>query len=432
MELFRQTNIDFLKYKWWAIGASWALIIVGLFTIFVQKGLKFGIDFSGGTAIALRFRERPDIDKLRSLLDGANLGEVGIQRYEEAQKNEVLVRVQQQLHEGRDVVGDVLRTLRSGLQSPTDPNKIDLNIEGKATLAARLTAADPDHLVGKTDVNAADVYAQAADRIISRRSELGLFSSPDQAASAPGVSPTVKSWIDANTSTGPFVLLSAENVGPQVGRDLQKKAVLAVVWSSIGMLAYIAIRFRSFPFGVGAVVALVHDTLITIGLLALLGREFNLIVVAALLTLVGYSMNDTVVVYDRVRENQRTPKKEPLADVINRSINQTLSRTVLTSGATLLVVIALYFLGGEVLNTFALTLIIGIIVGTYSSIYVAAAIVVIWKDFQSGRKLAVVPAAAPVVASGGVKPAPSAPTASAPPPAAPRPQQQGRKKNRRR
>src|SRR5262249_13821738 len=227
--------------------------------------------------------------------------------------------------------------------------------------------------------------------------------------------------------------LSAENVGPQVGADLQKKALLAVVWSSIGMLAYVAFRFRSFPFGVGAIVALIHDTLITVGLLALLGREFNLVVVAALLTLVGYSMNDTVVVYDRVRENQRTPKKEALESVVNRSINQTLSRTVLTSGATMLVVVALFFLGGEVLNTFALTLMIGIVVGTYSSIYVAAAIVVIWKDFQNKRKLAVVPAAAPVSAAGaggGAKPAPSAPAAPSPT-AAPRPQQ-GKKKNRRR
>jgi preprotein translocase subunit SecF len=246
-----------------------------------------------------------------------------------------------------------------------------------------------------------------------------------------GISPAVKSWMQANTTAGPFVLLSAENVGPQVGKDLQKKAILAVVWSSIGMLVYIAIRFRSFPFGFGAIVATVHDLLITVGLLALLGREFNLIVVAALLTLVGYSVNDTVVVLDRVRENMRTPKKEPLEVVINRSINQTLSRTVLTSGATMLVVIALFFLGGEVLNTFALTLMIGIIVGTYSSIYVAAAIVVIWKDFQSRRKLAVVPAAAPVAAAGAVKAAPPSPAAPAPT-AAPRPQQQGKKKNRRR
>jgi preprotein translocase subunit SecF len=434
MEFFRQTNIDFLKYRWWAIGLSWALIAVGLFTIFIQKGLKFGIDFSGGTAITLRFRERPDVDKLRALLDGAQLGEIGIQRYEEAEKNEVLVRVQQQPKEGRDVVTEVLRALRAGLQSPTDPSKIDLNTEGRATLATRLTAADPDHLAGKSDVNAADVYSQAAERIIGRRSQMGLFRSPADVNSVEGISPAVKAWVQANATAGPFVLLSAENVGPQVGKDLQKKAILAVVWSSIGMLAYIAVRFRSVPFGVGAIVATVHDLLITIGLLALFGREFNLIVVAALLTLVGYSVNDTVVVYDRVRENLKVPKKEDLYSVINRSINQTLSRTVLTSGATMLVVVALFFLGGEVLNTFALTLMIGIIVGTYSSIYVAAAIVVIWRDFQGKRKLAVVPAAAPVpatAAAGGSKPAVSAPGASSPT-AAPRPQQQGKKKNRRR
>jgi preprotein translocase subunit SecF len=420
MEFFRQTNIDFLKYKWWAIGASWALIALGIFTVFVQKGLKFGIDFSGGTAIAVRFSERPDVDRVRKVLDGAGLGEIGIQRYEEAEKNEVLIRVQQQAKEGRDVVGDVLRTLRTGLATPTDPSKIDLNTEGKSTLAARLAAADPDKVAGRSDTNPGDYYTQSAERIIARRSALGLFHKSADVDTVEGVSPAVKAWCQANAYTGPFVLLSAENVGPQVGADLQKKALLAVIWSSIGMLAYVAFRFRSVPFGVGAVVAIVHDTLITVGLLALFGREFNLVVVAALLTLVGYSMNDTVVVYDRVRENQKTPKKEPLESVINRSINQTLSRTILTSGATMLVVVALYFLGGEVLNTFALTLMIGIVVGTYSSIYVAAAIVVIWKDFKNRRKLAVVPAAAPVKAE---------PIQQAPPPAAPA-QGSGKKKQK--
>ena len=395
MEFFRQTNIDFLKYKWRAIFASWALIALGVFAIFVQKGLKFGIDFSGGTAIAVRFADRPDIDRLRKLLDGAGLGEIGIQRYEEASKNQVLIRVQQQAKEGRDVAGDVLDAMRRGLASPTDPGKIDVNTEGKATLGARLAAADPDHVAGRSDVNAADYYARAADRIIARRSELGLFRSPADANAVEGVTAPIKAWLQANAFAGPFVLLSAENVGPQVGADLQKKAILAMVWSTVGMLAYIAFRFRSIPFGVGAIVALVHDTLITVGLLALFGREFNLVVVAALLTLVGYSVNDTVVVYDRVRENLKTPKKESLATVINRSINQTLSRTILTSGATMLVVIALFLLGGEVLHTFALTLMIGIVVGTYSSIYVAAAIVVIWKEFQDRGKLAVVPAAVP-------------------------------------
>ena len=403
MELFRQTSIDFLKYKWWAIGFSWALIALGAFAVFVQKGLKFGIDFSGGTAIAIRLSDRPDIDKMRGILDGSGLGEIGIQRYEEPEKNSVLIRVQQQA-EGRDVTTEVLRVLRQGLQTAeTDPNKIDINVEGRATLAARLAAADPDAVAGKADANLEAHYAQAAERVIARRSELGIFKSTADVDSVEGVSDAAKTWIKANTVAGPFVLLSAENVGPQVGRDLQKKAVYAVVWSIVGMLIYIAFRFRSLPFGVGAIVALVHDTLITVGLLALFGREFNLVVVAALLTLVGYSVNDTVVVYDRVRENLKTPKKEPLEVVINRSINQTLSRTILTAGATFLVVLALFFLGGEVLNTFALTLIIGILIGTYSSIYVAAAIVVIWKDWTGRRKLAVVPT--PVKVEPPVQPA---------------------------
>jgi preprotein translocase subunit SecF len=403
MELFRQTNIDFLRYKWWAIGASWALIFVGMFAIFVQKGLKFGIDFAGGTAIALRFAERPDIDRLRKILDAANLGETGLQRYEEAEKNQVLIRVEQQKKEGRDVAREVLAAVGRGLQKEDPGDRLDLNTMGKDALAARLAAADPDRMAGNPNVNAAEQYARVAERILTRRSQLGLFHSPAEAAQTPEVSLPVKEWIGKSTYAGPFVLLSAENVGPQVGADLQKKALYAVFWSIAGMLAYIALRFRSLPFGVGAVVATIHDTLITVGLLALFGREFNLVSVAALLTLIGYSVNDTVVVYDRIRENLRSPKKEPLETIVNRSINQTLSRTILTSGATMLVVVALFFLGGEVLNTFALTLIIGIIIGTYSSIYVASPIVIIWKDFANRRKLAPVP-----VPAGKAAPAPQA------------------------
>lgn len=395
MELFRQTNIDFLRYKWIAIGVSWLLIAVGIFAIFVQKGLKFGIDFAGGTQIAVQFASRPDLDRIRQILQSANLGETGIQRYEEESKNRVLIRVQLQKSEGRDVSQEVQNSLRVGLQAAADPAKLDLNREGRDNLRARLAADDPDRVAGRPEVVAADYYGQIAERIVARRSELGIFGSIADVDSVPGLTPAVRAWLKANAYTGPFVLLSAENVGPQVGADLRRKAVLAVLWSIVGMLAYIAIRFRSLPFGIGAVVALIHDTLITIGILAVLGREFNLVVVAALLTLVGYSVNDTVVVYDRVRENQRTPKKEALEAVINRSINQTLSRTVLTAGATLLVCVALFFLGGEVLNTFALTLIIGIFIGTYSSIYVASAIVVIWKNLRSGRKLQAVPAPRP-------------------------------------
>src|SRR5262245_18011493 len=394
MELFRQTNIDFLRWKWWAIGASWALILVGLVSIFVQKGLRFGIDFAGGTQIALRFVARPDIDRLRKILDAGNFGDFGIQRYEEPEKNEVLIRVQQQAKEGRDITSDVISLLRQGLGGPVDPAKIDLNIQGRDSLATRLAAADPDQVAGKSGVTSTDYYARIAEEVIKRRSNLGVFKSPVDANSAEGVSTAVKQWLQSNTVTGPFVLLSAENVGPQVGADLRKKALWAVATSMVGMLLYIAFRFKSLPFGVGAIIATLHDTLITVGLLSVFGRECNLVVVAAVLTLVGYSVNGTVVVYDRSRENQRTPKKEPLETIINRSINQTLSRTVLTSGATMLVVLALFFLGGEVLNTFALTLIIGIIIGTYSSIYVASPIVVIWKEWTDRRRPVAVPAAA--------------------------------------
>jgi len=413
MELFRQTNIDFLRWKWWAIGASWALILIGLLSIKLHNGLKFGIDFAGGTQIALRFRQRPDIDRLRKLLDTGNFGDNGIQRYEAPEKNEVLIRVQQQKKEGRDITAEVLALLRQGLGASADPARLDLNIQGRDNLAARLVAADPDRVAGKPGTNPADTYGRVAELIIAHRSRLAIFQSPADVDGVPGITPAVKDWVKANTTAGPFVLLSAESVGPQVGADLRKTALWATATSILGMLVYIAWRFRSLPFGVGAVVALIHDTLITVGLLSLFGREFNLVVVAAILTLVGYSVNDTVVVYDRIRENQRSPKKEPLETVINRSINQTLSRTVLTSGATMLVVLALFFLGGEVLHTFALTLIIGILIGTYSSIYVAAPIVVIWKNVLGRRKLAAVsPAPAPRPAAPSPAPRPSAPASS--------------------
>jgi len=200
MEFFRQTNIDFLKYRWWAIGASWALILVGLFTIFVQKGLKFGIDFSGGTAITLRFAERPDIDRLRAFLDSAQLGEVGIQRYEEAEKNEVLIRVQQQRQEGRDVSHDVQNALRAGLLGPAeDASKLDLNREGRDTLAARLVAADPDHISGRPDVTPADYYGRIAERIIAHRSETGIFRSAAEFDRLPETSGPVREWLKANS-----------------------------------------------------------------------------------------------------------------------------------------------------------------------------------------------------------------------------------------
>jgi preprotein translocase subunit SecF len=177
-----------------------------------------------------------------------------------------------------------------------------------------------------------------------------------------------------------FEVLRVETVGPRVGKDLRQRAVLAVLAATVVMGAYIAIRFEP-RFGIGAAVALLHDVMVAVGALSLARMEFDLTTVAALLTLVGYSVNDTVIVSDRIRENMRKNRREPLASVMNRSINETLSRTILTGGTVFLVILALFFLGGEIIHGFAFTLLVGVIVGTYSSIYIASPIV-LYLDFK--------------------------------------------------
>ena len=177
-----------------------------------------------------------------------------------------------------------------------------------------------------------------------------------------------------------------EMVGPQVGADLRRKGMLSIVYAMMGILVYITLRFQ-FRFALGAIAALVHDVLFTIGVFSVFGKEFTLPVVAALLTIIGYSLNDTIVVYDRIRENMRRSPKDNLAGVVNSSINQTLSRTVLTSGTTLFVVMCLFFFGGEVIHDFSFALLVGVLVGTYSSIYIASPILLLGsKPLEVSRK----------------------------------------------
>ncbi len=191
----------------------------------------------------------------------------------------------------------------------------------------------------------------------------------------------------------PFTVRNVQVVGPTVGKQLEKQALLATLYSMLGMLVYLWFRFQLI-YGVAAVVACFHDTLITVGAFALLNKEISLTVIAAILTLVGYSMNDTIVVFDRIRENLRLSRREALPDVVNRSINQTLSRTVLTSGLTFLTVLSLFIFGGQVLNGFSFALVVGILIGTYSSIAIAAPMLVAWQEWRSRQgKAAVLPAA---------------------------------------
>ena len=200
-----------------------------------------------------------------------------------------------------------------------------------------------------------------------------------------GVTAPILNVIKQQCGLGPFTILSADVVGPKIGKDLQRQAILATLYALAGMLVYIAFRFE-WIYGVAAVIAVFHDTIITIGLFSLFGKEISLTVVAALLTLVGYSMNDTIVVFDRIRENLKLMRRESLTDLINISVNQTLSRTILTSGLTLLTALSLFIFGGQVLNGFSFALVAGIIVGTYSSVFIASPILIFWQDFMDKRK----------------------------------------------
>ncbi len=191
-----------------------------------------------------------------------------------------------------------------------------------------------------------------------------------------------KAMAEAFGGKDAFEVRRVETVGPTVGADLRRKALLAVLYSMVGILIYITWRFE-FRFAVAAIAALAHDVLITIAAFSVMNLEFTLPVVAAILTIIGYSLNDTIVVFDRIRENLRNLRKETIFDLINISINQTISRTILTSGTTLMVVLALYFLGGEVIRGFAFALLIGVLAGTYSSIYIAAPIILAWTPGEA-------------------------------------------------
>jgi preprotein translocase subunit SecF len=387
MEFFKkQTTFDFLGIKWWCIGASWALIITGLVVMFAKGGYRYGIDFSGGTQLILQFRDPIDINALRADMASLGHGETTIQKFEESTASQqFLIRIQEK-REGEDVTALVLDSLSEKL-SPGASGGFDLNRKGKKDLADALRAANVDAEGAAKAPDAAAWYEEIAQKVIAHRSEKGSFANAEAAAATPGIPGAVAAWIKTSTTAGPFVVLSAENVGPQVGKDLQRQATYAVLWSLAGMLAYIAFRF-DFKFGVGAVIATIHDILITLAFFAFLDKEITLVVIAAFLTLVGYSVNDTVVVYDRIRENLKIGRGKQVEDVINLSINQTLSRTILVSGTTMLAVLALFFWGGEVIHDFAFTLVVGIIIGTYSSIYVAAPVVAVWNELIAKRKAA--------------------------------------------
>ena len=300
MQLFKsETHFNFMGRIKAAVIFSIVLILIGLGSVAVSGGLKFGIDFAGGTLIQLQFKNPPDIKVIRDGLKTIGLGESTIQEF--GSKRDILIRVQRS-EEKLEAVGSMVR--RS--------------------------------LMGKFNV----------DEITVERVEM---------------------------------------VGPKVGRDLREKALLSILYAIIGIVIYISWRFE-LQYAIAAIIALVHDVLVTVGAFSIFDKEFTLVIVAAFLTIIGYSLNDTIVVFDRIRENLRRKGKSSIAEMINTSINQTLSRTLLTSGTTLLVVIALFFFGGEIIHDFSFALLVGVFIGTYSSIFIASVFLVYWDSRKTAHR----------------------------------------------
>jgi preprotein translocase subunit SecF len=283
-------RVDFVGLRFKMLLLSWALIALGLVSIYLRGGLNYGIDFAGGTMVHARFEQPTEVADIRAALARPELREVVVQNVGQGNR-EFQIRVLGAAEGGSSTAADAIPV---GLREKFGEGTIDV--------------------------------------------------------------------------------LRVETVGPKVGKDLWRQATLAVLAATLVMATYIALRFE-LRFGVGAAVALIHDVLITLGALSVANMEFDLATVAALLTVVGYSVHDTVIVSDRIRENMRKMRREQLATIMNLSINETLSRTLITSGTAVLVTAALFLLGGPVIHSFAFTLMIGFVVGTYSSIYVASPVV---------------------------------------------------------
>ena len=383
MRIIGDTNIPFLSYRKIALSLSALAIVGGLVYELLGPGLNLGIDFVGGTQVMLKFRDQPNLGPLRESISDLTVGTPLIQRFDEAEKNEILIRVENPEGAEGDFTRPILELLDRDLNSELGES-FDLNRQGALELLGLLVEADPDG-VGFDFEARESHYTPMADAVLKYRKANGIFNAVDELANVEGLSSSARTYLEDTAAVGAFSLLGAESVGPAVGADLQKKAMLAICFSLVGMLVYIWIRFQ-LPYAVGAVAALFHDVLITLTAIAVTHREINLPTVAALLTLVGYSVNDTVVVFDRVRENLRLRRGEELEPLMNLSINQTLSRTFITSGTTLVVVVSLYIFGGDVINTFAFVLLVGILVGTYSSIFVASPVALAMNKVLVARR----------------------------------------------
>ena len=378
MEIFKNTNFDFLGKKWPFIIASLVLTAAGIGSLIIKGGPRYGIDFKGGTVTTVRFQNAVSEDQIRAALSAKIPGEIVVQR--DTTTNDVLIstelRDEKALDAARELVTSTLRATFGG----EGGGKLDLSGAGTAAVADRLRGP---LAAGMNEQQVQDTAkAITAFRDTKKR---GLLGNIDSLSGVNGVSAEVLNVLKQEAFVAPYQIRGFDLVGPKVGAELRSQALTATLLALAGMLIYIAFRFELI-YGLAAVIAVFHDTIITIGLFSIFDKEISLTVIAALLTLVGFSMNDTIVVFDRIRENLPTMRKEKFDNVVNLSINQTLSRTILTSGLTFITAAALWIFGGAVLNGFSFALVVGIIIGTYSSIFIASPILIWGRDWMEKRR----------------------------------------------
>ena len=391
MQFFKTPNINFMKYKFVALAVTGTVILAGALNIFLGKGLKMGVDFGGGTLIRVIFKAPTTTGDIRAELSKAGLGESVIQESGEP-KREYLIRTlqaltaadsQKELEAHQELANKVVETLHGDdgkaeqAQGLKDLNTID---------HAGLTAVLKPLLGDKAEEEALKVIEFRAKKTSGPGiiEDFGLLTQT-------GISPEAAKEIQSKTYLGKLNIVSKETVGPQAGADLRRKATMAVIWSLIGMLVYIGFRFK-LEYGVSAIVTLTQDVLMALSVYSFTSREINLPIIAALLTIVGYSINDTVVVFDRVRENLKLMRKAPFAEILNRSINQSLGRTIITTGTVFLAVLSLFLFGGKSINDFAFNMLFGSLEGVYSTIYLSCPVVLFWTQIfpstvkKGGRK----------------------------------------------
>ncbi|HVP91171.1 MAG TPA: protein translocase subunit SecF [Terriglobales bacterium] len=385
MEFFKTPHINFMKYRFWALGFTGAVILAGALNIFFGKGLKLGVDFGGGTLIRIVFKSPTTVSEIRSELNRVGLGESVIQESGQPGREFMIRTLQvvsakdaQQEIEAHERLGNrVVEALRGeDGQAEAARGLKDLNAIDLASLTTLLQPAFRD--------KAEELAKEVIHYRTTKTTGSGIIEDYAGLAQA-GIGPDVIKELQAKTYLSKLAVVSKETVGPQAGADLRKKATLAVIWSLIGMLVYIGFRFK-LEYGVSAIVTLTQDVLMALSVYSFTNREINLPIIAALLTIVGYSINDTVVVFDRVRENLKIMRKDSFESILNRSINQSLGRTIITTGTVFAAVLSLFLFGGKSINDFAFIMLFGSIEGVYSTIYLSCPVVLFWTQLFKPKK----------------------------------------------